>query len=113
MLHLQALELLLDFAQPLQLGHRRGFDWRGSPLEHAVAHLLAPLAQHEGVDAQRLGHVLDEHAGLVAHLDCLQLELDAVAIDLLWSWGSHRTLPSLGESVNETDTSSPSARLTG
>ena len=84
MLHLKALELLLDLAQALQFGNGREFDGRRSALQHTVAYLLAPLAPHEGVHAQRLGQVLDEHTGLVAHLDGLQLELDAAAIDLLW-----------------------------
>jgi hypothetical protein len=112
-LHLQSLVLLLVLAQPLQLGHHRRLRrWR-SPLEHAIAHLLALLAQHEGVDTQRLGDVLDEHTTLVTHLNRLQLELNAVAIDLLWSWASHCSLPSLGESVNDTGASSGSGAAKG
>jgi hypothetical protein len=50
------------------------------PARYCVAHLFAPFARHEGVNAQRLSIVLDQHTWLMTHLDCLQLELNAVAI---------------------------------
>ncbi|MCM5681575.1 hypothetical protein M8A51_18780 [Schlegelella sp. S2-27] len=111
MLLLQALVLALDFTQPLQLGHLLLLHRLHLAHQFAVAHLLAPLRQHERVNAQGLGHVLDQHARLIAHLHGLELELDAVAIDLLRSWSSQSTLPfALGESVNQTDASSTSPR---
>src|SRR6267378_747812 len=110
MLHLQAFELLLHLPQPLPLGHRCRIDRLRLTHQLTVANLLAPARQHERMYAQRLGNILDQHAGLIAHLHCLQLETDPVPIDLLRSWCAHRTPSSLGESVNKTDSRS-SVRL--
>src|SRR6266496_4867882 len=108
MLHLQALELLLDLPQPPQLRHRAGIEWRGFTHQLAVAHLLAPARQHERMNAQRLGHVLDQNPRLVTHLHCPQLERSPVPMNLLRSRCTHRTPSSLGESVNKTDPRSAS-----
>lgn len=89
MLHLQALELLLHFAQSLQLDNCCGVQRRWLADELSVAHLLAPLRQHERVDAKRFGNVLDQHPALVAQLHRPQLEVNAVSIDLLRSWCTH------------------------
>jgi hypothetical protein len=62
--------------------------------------LLAPLGQHERVDAQRLRHVLDQHPWLVAHLYGLELELKLVPGDLLRPGCSHIDSLQLGWSVN-------------
>src|SRR2546426_11352421 len=103
MLHLQAFELLLDLPQPPQLRHRAGVERRGFTHQLAVARLLAPARQHERMNAQRLGHVLDQNPRLVTHLHCPQLERSPVPMNLLRSWCTHRTPSSLGESVNKTD----------
>src|SRR5436190_780797 len=108
MLHLQALELLLHLPQPLQLRHRFGIERRRSTYQFAIAYLLAPARQHERMNAQRLGNVLDQNARLVTHLHCLQLESDLVPMNLLRSWCAHSTPSSLGESVNKTDSRSRS-----
>jgi hypothetical protein len=54
MLLLKALELLLHFSQPLQLRHGSRLGRRRVTHELAVTHLLAPLRQHEWVNAQGL-----------------------------------------------------------
>ncbi|MBA3597022.1 MAG: hypothetical protein H0W40_06560 [Methylibium sp.] len=92
MLYLQALELLLDFAQALKLCDGSRLERRWLAYQLALAHLLAPLRQHERLNAQRLGNVLDQHAGLIAHLHGLELERDAISVDLLRPRHSHRTL---------------------
>jgi len=50
-LRLQAPVLLLDIAQPLQLTHRDWLELGYLARELAIAHLLAPLRQHEWVNA--------------------------------------------------------------
>src|SRR5438128_4742097 len=106
MLHPQTLVLQLHLPQTLQFGHRRGVDWRHLADQLAIAHFLAPARQHEGMNAQRLGNILDQHAGLITHLHRLQLECDSVPMNLLRPWCTHRTPSSLGESVNKTDSRS-------
>src|SRR5882724_1108583 len=108
MLLTQPLVLLLHFAQPLQLRHRRRLDPRRLSSYLAIAHLLAPTRQHEWMDVQRLRHILDQHALLGAQLHRFQLERVVVALDLLRSWRPHRPLP-LGESVYKTGTTYASA----
>src|ERR1700682_1499951 len=108
MLHPQALELLLPLPQPPQLGHRCAIDRRRPANQLAITHLLAPAREHERMNAQRLGNILDQDPRLVAHLHRLQLEGDPVPIDFLWSWCTHQTPSSLGESVNKTNSRSAS-----
>jgi hypothetical protein len=73
-LHLKELVLALELAKPLQFAHSGHVNGRRLASEHAIAHLLAPLGQHERVDAQRLCDIFDQHARDVAHLNGLQLE---------------------------------------
>lgn len=81
MLQLQALELALDLLKPLQFSDDLGLGLRKLSGDQAIANLLAPAREHEGVDAQGLSDVLDEHPGFVAQGDSLELELSRVAVD--------------------------------
>ena len=76
MLHLQPPVLLSTSRRRRSSATAAASIGGGLPTEYPVAHLFAPLRQHEWVNAQRLGHILDQHAGLVAHLHGLELEIE-------------------------------------
>jgi len=67
----------------------------GPALEDAVTHFLAPPRQHEGVDVECVGDRLNLHPGHAAKLHRRELELDAVAVDLLRAGSAHSTPPSV------------------
>jgi hypothetical protein len=52
--------------------------------ESAIACVLPPLGQREGMDLQRRGHRRQQHAGLLTQLDGRQIELVAVRADRTW-----------------------------
>lgn len=74
-LALQASQLP-DF--PLRAGVGR---YRHTHLDQTLAHLLAPFRQHERVNLQGVGDVLNQHAINLGELDRLELELGGVLPD--------------------------------
>src|SRR4030067_1938314 len=54
-------------------------------LDPAFARLLAPARQHERMNVQRLGDVLNLDAGELAELHRLELEFSGVAMNLPWT----------------------------
>lgn len=78
MLRLQALVFDLELTQPLELGHRHRIGHVGPAHQYSVAHLLAPIRQHERVNAQGICDVLDLHPWRLAHCHGFEFELHSV-----------------------------------
>ena len=80
---LQRLQL-----RDLLRGSRR---WRprSPPTDAPLAHVLASLRQHEGMDLQRGRDRLDLHARRLTQPNCSQLILVAVLVQLSWSGSWH------------------------
>jgi hypothetical protein len=75
--------LALEGGQLLDLVPLAGFEPNAAhSAEPAVADLLAPAREHEGMNVERLGDILDLDAGKVAKAHSLALEIVAIAMDL-------------------------------
>lgn len=82
MLHLQSLELLLDLTQALQLGNGCWFERWGLANQFAVAHLLAPLREHErGMHSDSATSLINTPGWL---LICTALSLKATPYRLIF-----------------------------
>ena len=70
--------------------------------QDAVAHLLAPAREHERVDVQGLGDLLDLDPGKLAQANRAELELETVAMNPreLLGTGHSDTSIALGRGVN-------------
>src|SRR3546814_150423 len=93
MLELQALVVLLDLAQRLELGRHRRIHVYTLGHDLSLACHPAPTRQHERVDVKRLRDVADRHAGQLAQANCGCLELGAVAIGRSGTWLRHWDTP--------------------
>src|SRR5690606_30795747 len=93
MLELQALVVLLDLAQGLELARHRRIHVHTPGHDLSLARQLAPTRQHERVDVKRLGNVADRHARQLAQADRGGLELGAVAVGRSGSWLWHWDTP--------------------
>src|SRR5205814_8704765 len=89
--------LALERLQPLDLPRAPPFHDTPprSALEDPVPRFFPPARQHEGVDIQRVGDRLHLHARHATELHRGQLELDAIAVNLLGARSTHSTPPSV------------------
>src|SRR5580765_1589643 len=101
MLLLQQRVRTLKRLQALELPHLRWLYRRHPtrPSKIAVAHLLAPPRQHEGMNIQGVGHGLHFDALELTQFHRLALEFQAVTMNSPGTGSSHRHLLWLGESV--------------
>src|SRR5687768_3970527 len=60
-----------------------------APCQSAVAHILAPLGQHERMDRERRGHRAHLNPRLLTEAHRGQLELVTVLADAAWSRSRH------------------------
>jgi hypothetical protein len=86
--------LALEGGQLLDLASLAGLELDATrSAQPTVPDFLAPAREHEGMDVERLGDVLDLNAGKIAETHGLTFELDAVAVGLPWALDpSHRHL---------------------
>jgi len=79
----------LQLLQPPDLARCRHPQLPPPPAQYPVAHLLAPLRQHERMNVQRRRHRLHLDPGLLTQPHRRQLELPAVCSHLPWACPRH------------------------
>src|SRR6187455_3235190 len=82
----------LQRLKPFHVTRRRHFHClrpRYAPPQHAVSGFLPPPRQHERMNLEGVCDRLDLHALQLTEFHCLELELQAVPMNLLWSGTGH------------------------